>query len=457
MKKRVFKKISLLLILSLVAIASFAYGIFSATSQNTPFKIIRAGHSKIFSKSESGPIRKGVWRVARNNARSPEISKEQQEAINKISTLPYLKGYNLAPDVDNVTIYDERLAYNGLNFIVTGDEPKASLMDMKGNVLHEWRKDFEDVWPKLIDLGGRPEHNEYWQHAEVLNNGDVLAVFAQFGLIKLDKNSNLLWAYKGRCHHDLFVAENGNVYVLTRKEKKKVNLRLESQSVRPRIFDDFITILNPEGKELRSISIVDCFLNSVYASLLEHVKVGAVDILHTNTMRLIDGKLVDTHPMFKKGHLLMSMREIHTIAVVDPVQEKVTWALTGMWKYQHEPRLLENGNLLLFDNRGNNGKSKILEFDPLTQEVVWSYQGEPAEEFYSKIAGKCERLPNGNTLITESTNGRVFEVTSEGKIVWEFINPERAGENNELIAVLCNVVRLGPDQFDWLELDSKTE
>ncbi|TDJ00944.1 MAG: hypothetical protein E2O76_04295 [Caldithrix sp.] len=111
MKKPVFKKISLLLILSLVAIASFAYGIFSATSQNTPFKIIRAGHSKIFSKSESGPIRKGVWRVARNNARSPEISKEQLEAINEISTLPYLKGYNLAPDVDKVTIYDERLEY----------------------------------------------------------------------------------------------------------------------------------------------------------------------------------------------------------------------------------------------------------------------------------------------------------------------------------------------------------
>lgn len=99
----------------MIVIASFAYGIFSATYQNAPFKIIRAAHKKIFSKSE--PTRKGVWRVARNNARSPEISKEQQEAINKISTLPYLKGYNLAPDVDNVTIYDERLAYNGLNFL----------------------------------------------------------------------------------------------------------------------------------------------------------------------------------------------------------------------------------------------------------------------------------------------------------------------------------------------------
>ena len=83
--------------------------------------------------------------------------------------------------------------------------------------------------------------------------------------------------------------------------------------------------------------------------------------------------------------------------------------------------------------------------------------GEPAEAFYSKLAGYDERLPNGNTLITESTNGRAFEVTSDGKIVWEFINPERAGENNELIAVLCNVVRLGPDQIDWLASNSKID
>ena len=55
------------------------------------------------------------------------------------------------------------------------------------------------------------------------------------------------------------------------------------------------------------------------------------------------------------------MREIHTVAVIDPELEKVIWALTGMWKYQHEPRLLENGNLLLFDNRGNDGNTKAIE------------------------------------------------------------------------------------------------
>ncbi|HSN89535.1 MAG TPA: hypothetical protein VL025_22425, partial [Thermoanaerobaculia bacterium] len=54
-------------------------------------------------------------------------------------------------------------------------------------------------------------------------------------------------------------------------------------------------------------------------------------------------------------------------------------------------------------------------------------------------------LPNGNTLLTESENGRAIEVTPEGRIVWELYNPHRAGESNELVAVLFEVVRLPPD------------
>jgi len=37
--------------------------------------------------------------------------------------------------------------------------------------------------------------------------------------------------------------------------------------------------------------------------------------------------------------------------------------------------------------------------------------------------GYAQRLPNGNTLITESSFGRFFEVTKQGEIVWEYVNP----------------------------------
>jgi hypothetical protein len=77
--------------------------------------------------------------------------------------------------------------------------------------------------------------------------------------------------------------------------------------------------------------------------------------------------------------------------------------------------------------------------------------GEPAP-FFSNFCGTAERLPNGNTLIVESDNGRAFEVTSAGAIVWEFHNPHRAGEEGEFIARLFDLVRLPPEfPTAWIE------
>ena len=104
----------------------------------------------------------------------------------------------------------------------------------------------------------------------------------------------------------------------------------------------------------------------------------------------------------------------------------------------------------MFDNQGCDGKSKVVEFEPFTQEVVWSYRGDASNDFYSELSGSCQRLGNGNTLITESNRGRAFEVTADGTMVWEFFNPNRAGDNKELIATLFEVVRVSRDNVGFL-------
>ena len=75
--------------------------------------------------------------------------------------------------------------------------------------------------------------------------------------------------------------------------------------------------------------------------------------------------------------------------------------------------------------------SRILEFDPVTLKIVWQYTPREAgflvpldaSRFYSPFISSAQRLPNGNTLITEGSDGRVFEVTAEHEIVWEYICP----------------------------------
>ena len=79
---------------------------------------------------------------------------------------------------------------------------------------------------------------------------------------------------------------------------------------------------------------------------------------------------------------------------------------------------------LIYDNRGdikNGGTTRIIEFNPHSMEILWEYPGDSDERLFSSIYGSQQRLSNGNTLISESNNGRILEVTRDGDIVWEYL------------------------------------
>jgi hypothetical protein len=169
------------------------------------------------------------------------------------------------------------------------------------------------------------------------------------------------------------------------------------------------------------------------------------DPFHSNSIQLLDGTVSERSPAFRAGNVLLSIRELDTIAVIDLDAQRVAWAMSGLWRRQHDATLLPNGHILLFDNQHGLGVSEVLEFDPFTQAIEWSYAGSEERPFYSAACGASYRLRNGNTLIVESDNGRALEVTNEGTTVWEYVNPHRAGEEDELIATLFDVVRLPSD------------
>jgi len=86
--------------------------------------------------------------------------------------------------------------------------------------------------------------------------------------------------------------------------------------------------------------------------------------------------------------------------------------------------------------------SRVLEIDPVSLELVWSYR---AANFYSFNISSAQRLPNGNTLITEGAPGRVFEATADGDIVWEFMNPP--GEGPRRSNAVYRAYRI---PYDWM-------
>lgn len=89
----------------------------------------------------------------------------------------------------------------------------------------------------------------------------------------------------------------------------------------------------------------------------------------------------------------------------------------------------------------------MIEFNPVTKQIVWDYTAEkshqPSWAFRSAFVSSARRLPNGNTLIDEGTEGRLFQVTPAGKIVWEYLTPFGAGGSRL-------VYRAQPVPYDWV-------
>jgi hypothetical protein len=339
---------------------------------------------------------------------------------------------------------------------LTGSNTRAFLVDMRGEEVHSWSIPFSRVWPD-------PPHIPVSVHDRLVcffgchlyPNGDLLVVFHGlehsangYGLAKLDKDSNLLWKYSANVHHDVDVGEDGTIYAIKHEIAQETPSGLEYLPT-PCLMDHLV-LLSPEGKELiRPIPILEAFQNSPYIplfsslttlSMREQAGVPA-DVLHMNFAKVLTRRLAPRFPRFKAGQVLISLRNVDTLAVVDTQTRSVVWAARGPWRAQHDPQFLDNGHLLIFDNRGSPRSSRVLEYDPETQSFPWSYPDENGTPFRSEERGMSQRLPNGNTLIVNSEGKQILEVTKSKEVVWSrsfaaFINTGR---------------RYGPDQLPFLK------
>jgi outer membrane protein assembly factor BamB len=134
------------------------------------------------------------------------------------------------------------------------------------------------------------------------------------------------------------------------------------------------------------------------------------------------------------GHIVVSFRNISTVVMIERATGEVVWTLgSPPLAQQHDPRPLPNGNLLIFDNGTHRRDhpatfSRVIEVDPRTSEIVWEYSDPSLFEFFSPYISGAQRLANGNTLICEGCHGRIFEVTRDGQVVWEYVSPHFAPE-----------------------------
>lgn len=360
------------------------------------------------------------------------------------------------------TAWNKARAYPGYTLITTGYLGSPYLVDMEGKVVHHWKVPYEQIWSSSICNNPLSKSDVFADGAYLFPNGDVLINYGDAiiaapygcGLVKVDKDSNILWVYKAATHHDFTVDKAGNIYVITRETITRPPPGLEGL-VYP-MAADFIVKLSPDGHELNKISLLDAFQNTSFELLLFHGKGNGdtpADFFHTNSIDVLSPDIADKFPRFKAGDMLVSIRSFDTLAVIDSQTHKVTWAHRGPWLYQHAASFLPNGNMMVLDNWGHVEYQKIfsrvIEFDPVTLQTKWHFAGSRKQPFYASMAGRLQRLPNGNTLICESQNSRIFEVTPDKEIVWSYIL-QKTPRRNEFADAIFTSMRYDRKKLHFL-------
>lgn len=390
----------------------------------------------------------GKWRKFRTRRFDETLSADQRTEIEALEAIGYVENSSQKADraFPTIAVWDKEKAYEGRNFYISGHASEAYLTDMAGEVLHTWRSDFWKIWPDYPAPKNDGSAHHY-RRAFVFPNGDCVMIHEARAILKVDKDSNVLWAQPNRAHHDAWFDADGSTWVLTREADVVKGL----DDRRP-ILNDFIVKLDPQGNEVARVSVLEAFDNAPeFASIFSRTNLPprTRDVFHTNSLEILDGAAAGRDPAFQKGRALVSFRTLNAVAVIDLATPKVVWAKQESFVAQHDAKVLPTGALMVFDNQGGERRSsRVLEYQLPELTPVWTYPTGPRQPLRSDTLGTAERLPNGNTLITESDGGRALEVTPDGTTVWEMFNPHRAGEGDAYIAALFEVVRLPKDFGD---------
>jgi hypothetical protein len=376
------------------------------------------------------------------------------------------------------------------------DDVGAVLIDMNGNVVNQW-KGIDGMPNKILPggflLGNTGSRNQKYGFQDQLDlvqvdwEGNIVWRFNQYEKIK-DPRQKPVWM--ARQHHDyqrqgnpvgyyvpnmVPFTDHGNTLLLCHKNVNRPEISGHS------LLDDTIIEVTWDGRIIWEWACSDHFdelgfdesaKNTIARNpYTRNVGSGHGDWMHLNSMSTLGPNrwFVAGDTRFHPDNIIWDSRNANIIAIIDKKTGTIVWRLgpdystsekhrkLGWIIGQHHAHLIPRGlpgegNILVYDNGGSAGygvpnpgspsgvgnalrdHSRVLEFDPVSLDIVWSNTPPPVGKqtgpskprgfsIYSSFISSAQRLPNGNTLVTEGAGGRLFEVTPAYEIVWEYISP----------------------------------
>lgn len=339
------------------------------------------------------------------------------------------------------------------------------LISNTGEIVHTW------------DNGTNSMHPGYLQ-----DNGDLIVVSR--GVKRIDWDGNLIWRYNNtNAHHDVSVLGNGHVLLLISGQKSNLesinagrNPALLNGDLKPMVIYE----IDSAGTVVWQWHVWDHIVQDFdatkqnFAVVTDHPELVDINFTRGSSEDWLHANAIDYNP--ELDQIMVSARFNSEVWIIDHSTNTTeasshTGGNSGkggdlLYRWgnpiaygagdesdqqlfgSHDAQWIKSGlpgagNIIVFNNGGidfcrDGNYSTIDEWTPPVnglnydlianqaygpENFVWSYQAENREDFYSSFISGVQRLANGNTLIDEGENGKLFEITIDKSLVWKYQNP----------------------------------
>ncbi len=417
-----------------IAMASFAYGVATMKLEIPPYQWLR-----------EAKLAYEAWGAIERDKRNFPQNFERFE--NAAEPTPQAK--TLAPRAGDELILVTGGPYEMLDRCPTWG-CMAWIADRSGKVLHTWEVNLDELWKDLKGFSGDVNNLSLYPVGMALGaDGSLVITFQgrdtypiQIGIARIDRAGRIVWKRFDNSSHWIAVGAKGQIYtpysvhVRDFQNLGGTGVQLACASGESNI--DRIRVLSDQGAPLRELPVLENLVRAGYRGLLYGVRDGC-DPLHLNSIDIATPKIAARIPGAKAGDLLISLREMNTVALLDGDTGAVKRAVTGRTAAQHGLRFLPDGTALGFDNMGGDralGGSRVVRMDLVqgTAQTVFPRGGVESDSgllpFFSQVAGHIDVSADGKrALVAVTHQGRVIELdVDSGRPLWAYENTHEIGK-----------------------------
>lgn len=298
------------------------------------------------------------------------------------------------------------------------------------------------------------------------DDGKVLSSYPNANIIKMiDRNDELLWTSYENAHHDLkFTNDQKAILLITSELIEFQNKKVRSDCFSKRDLNNKIIhqwCLSDNLKNLEKLGF-KFYPNKGDPFAINELINTEYEISHANSIYEIKkNDLSDKIEAFQEGNFLVNIfTPTYALLILDKDLKNILWSkdLSDL-KYgfnrlkinTHDSQITSDGKILTFANFSKiqyfsiiddffirNDKpwldfkthSSLIKLDPVSDSIDWVYEATPPHNFISEFLGSVTQLKNNNYLFSDYTNGNaIYEVSTDGEIVWKLVLPTKTKEN----------------------------